>query len=119
MEALPYGNQLAWGQGVAPLTTWPLRYKMTIGVTTMRIVGIKEFRDSATKLLKESAPVLIVRRSKVAGVYVPLDDGDLNLELRRDMQLALAQKIQASLKAKGLTEQDILGDFEATRKARS
>jgi len=44
-------------------------------------------------------PVLIMRRSKVAGVYVPLDDGDLNLELRRDMQLALARKIRASLRA--------------------
>jgi len=91
---------------------------MTIEVTTMRIVGIKEFRDDATKLLKERVPVLIMRRSKVAGIYVPLDDRDLSLELRRDMQLALAQKIQASLKAKGFTEQDILDDFEATRKAR-
>ena len=53
-----------------------------------------------------------MRRSKVAG------DGDLSLQLRRDMQLALARKIQASLKVKGLTEQDILDDFEATRKAR-
>jgi len=84
----------------------------------MRVVGVREFRDDVTKLLKERVPVLIMRRSKVAGVYVPLDDGDLSLELRRDMQLTLAQKIQASLKAKGLTEQDILDDFEATRKAR-
>jgi len=84
----------------------------------MRIVGIKEFRDDATKLLKERAPVLIMRRSKVAGVYVPLDDGDLSLELRRDMQLALAHKIRAALEAKGFTEQDILDDFEATRKTR-
>lgn len=69
-------------------------------------------KDVATKLLKERVPVLIMRRSKVAG------DGDLSLQLRRDMQLALARKIQASLKVKGLTEQDILDDFEATRKAR-
>jgi len=84
----------------------------------MRVVGVREFRDDVTKLLKERVPVLIMRRSKVAGVYVPLDDGDLSLELRRGMQLALAQKIQASLKVKGLTEQDILDDFEVTRKAR-
>ena len=78
----------------------------------MRVVGVREFRDDVTKLLKERVPVLIMRRSKVAG------DGDLSLQLRRDMQLALARKIQASLKVKGLTEQDILDDFEATRKAR-
>jgi len=85
---------------------------MAIGVTIMRVVGVREFRDVATKLLKGRVPVLIIRRSKVAG------DGDLSLQLRRDMQLALARKIQASLKVKGLTEQDILDDFEATRKAR-
>jgi len=91
---------------------------MTTRVVIMRVVGVREFRDDVTKLLKERVPVLIMRRSKVAGVYVPLDDGDLSLELRRGMQLALAQKIQASLKVKGLTEQDILDDFEVTRKAR-
>jgi len=96
----------------------PLHHKMITEVTIMRVVGVRELRDGLTKLLRERTPVLIMRRSKVAGVYVPLDDEDLNLELRRDMQLALARKIRASLRAKGLSEQDILDDFEATRKTR-
>jgi len=106
------------GREVDALIDCPLHHKMITEVTIMRVVGVRELRDGLTKLLRERTPVLIMRRSKVAGVYVPLDDEDLNLELRRDMQLALARKIRASLRAKGLSEQDILDDFEATRKTR-
>lgn len=84
----------------------------------MRIVGMKELRDHATKLLKGGDPVLVMRRDKVAGVFLPLDGDDLSLELRREVQLGLAAKIRESLTAKGISEQDVLDDFKASRKTR-
>lgn len=40
-------------------------------VVTMRIVGLREPRDHATKLLRERDPALVMRRDKVAGVFLP------------------------------------------------
>ena len=84
----------------------------------MRIVGMKELRDHATKLLRGRDPVLVMRRDKVAGVFLPLDGDDLALEIRREIQLGLAAKIRESLTGKGLSEQDVLDDLEASRKTR-
>lgn len=91
---------------------------MAIEVATMRIVGVRELKDHATKLLKGRDPILVMRRDKVAGVFLPLDGDDLALDLRREVQLGLVARIRESLAAKGLSEQDVLDDFEASRKAR-
>jgi len=48
-------------------------------------------------------------------VHIEGDDKDPSLERRRDIQLALAHKIRAALKARGFAEQDILDDFEASK----
>ena len=84
----------------------------------MRIVGMKELRDHATKLLRGRDPVLVMRRDKVAGVFLPLDGDDLALEIRREVQLGLAAKIRGNLAGKGTSERDVLDDFEASRKTR-
>jgi len=84
----------------------------------MRIVGMKELRDHATKLLRGRDPLLIMRRDKVAGVFLPLDGDDLALELLREVQLGLAARIRESLTSKGTSEQDVLDAFEASRKVR-
>ena len=47
---------------------------------------------------------------------VSLREAISSLEHRRDAQKALAHKIRAALEAKGFAEQDILDDFETTRK---
>ncbi|GAB4310304.1 MAG: hypothetical protein Kow0097_11830 [Candidatus Bipolaricaulota bacterium] len=62
-------------------------------VVTMRIVGLREPRDHATKLLRGRDPVLVMRHDKVAGVLLPLDGDDLALELRRE-QLRIAASIR-------------------------
>jgi len=82
----------------------------------MRIVGLKELRDHASKLLRGRDPVLVMRRGKVAGVLLPLDGDDLALELRGGVQLGLAARIRESLTANGVSEQDVLDGFEASRK---
>ncbi len=91
---------------------------MILEVATLRIVGMKELRDHATKLLRGGDPVLVMCRDKVAGVFLPLDGDDLAPDLRREVQLGLAAKIRESLTGKGVSEQDVLDDLEASRKAR-
>lgn len=58
-------------------------------------------------------------RGKPAGIYVSLQEGeDLPFEFRKELMLAAVTKVKKSLQEYGLTEQDILSDFETTRQAR-
>ena len=92
---------------------------MVIEVVTMKITTIKEFRDKATKILKSPEPVLITRRGKAAGLYFPLEGDSIPLDLRMNLQLTIADLVKKSLKQKGLSEEDILDDFETFRDNRS
>jgi len=85
----------------------------------MKLTTVKEFRDQATKFLRSQDPVLITRRGKPAGIYVSLQqDEGLPCEFRKELMLTLVTKVKKSLQEHGLTEQDILSDFETTRQAR-
>ena len=92
---------------------------MTIQVVSMKLATVKEFRDQAAKFLRSQDPVLITRRGKPAGIYISLqEEGDLPFEFRKELMLALVTKVKKNLQEHGLTEQDILSDFETTRQAR-
>ena len=85
----------------------------------MKLATVKEFRDQATKFLRSQDPVLITRRAKPAGIYISLQgEEDLPVEFREELMLALVAKVKKSLQEHGLTEQDILSDFETTQQAR-
>ncbi len=81
-------------------------------------MNVKEFRDKATKALKSKEPLLILRRSEIAGIFFPLPSGAIPFELKRDLFLTLTDSIKKRLKSKGVREEDILEDFEKFRKAR-
>ena len=83
----------------------------------MRTTTVKEFRDQATKLLRGSELLLITRRGKAAGLYLPLEETqDLPLELRKELQVSLARSVRQALEEKGITEEEILEGFERSRK---
>ena len=85
----------------------------------MKFATVKEFRDQATKFLRSQDPVLITRRGKPAGIYISLqEDEDLPFEFRKELMLALVAKVERSMREHGLTEQDILSNFETTRQDR-
>lgn len=85
----------------------------------MKIATVREFRDLATTFLRSKEPVLVTRRGKAAGVFLPLTNpGDLPLELRKEIQTALAESVREALEEKGIAEEEVLADFEGFRKRR-
>lgn len=80
--------------------------------------SIREFRDHASQVLKSSSPVMVTRHGKPAGLYIPLDSESLTPELRDVVLELIGQYAQARLKASGVTEEEILEDFESTRQPR-
>jgi hypothetical protein len=84
----------------------------------MRTATVREFRDQATKLLKEAEPILVTRRGRIVGFYLPATGPSLPLEIKKDLFDVLTRKIRRMMQVRGVTEETILADFEEARKAR-
>jgi hypothetical protein len=84
----------------------------------MRISTVRDFRDKATVLLRSKTPILVTRRGRLAGVFFPWPEGTLPLELKREVFGVLSEQVRREVKKAGLTEDEILADFESWRKTR-
>lgn len=84
----------------------------------MQISTVREFRDRATGFLRSKDPILVTRRGKLAGVFLPLRDGTMPIDLRRELFSLLSSEIARQLRKAGSSEREVLGDFSAWRKGR-
>ncbi|MBI5196691.1 MAG: hypothetical protein HZA10_10280 [Nitrospirae bacterium] len=84
----------------------------------MKMLSVKQFRDSATKALRSKEPLIIMRRGEVAGIFFPTPLEAIPFEFKKDIFIALTESIKKKLHAKGVKEEDILEDFERHRKTR-
>ncbi len=84
----------------------------------MRISSVREFRDRATSLLRSTDPILVTRRGRVAGVFLPWREATLPVDLRRELFSMLTAEIASQLKKKRVSEKRVLGDFARWRKDR-
>ena len=84
----------------------------------MKISSVREFRDRATTLLRSEDPILVTRRGRVAGVFLPWRQAELPVDLRRELFAMLTADIARQLKKKRVTEKEILKDFAEWRKNR-
>jgi hypothetical protein len=84
----------------------------------MRISTVREFRDKATGLLRSRTPVLVTRRGRLAGIFFPRPESTLPIELKRELYDTLSTEIARQLKRRRVTEDEVLEDFQASRKTR-
>lgn len=78
-------------------------------------VGIREFRDKlATYLLESDKPLAITRHGDTIGYYLPRKRKTTAAEWKA-LDEAHA-RLQAEMDAAGVTEDDIVKDFERLRK---
>ena len=84
----------------------------------MRISTVREFRDQATGLLRSKTPILVTRRGRLAGIFFPRPEISLPLELKRELYGMLSADVARDLKKRGVSEDDVLADFSATRRKR-
>lgn len=82
----------------------------------MRISTVREFRAQATGLLRSKDPILVTRRGRLAGVFFPCPEATLPLELKREVFGILSAALARQIKRRGLSEKEILSDFDAWRK---
>jgi hypothetical protein len=84
----------------------------------VRISTVREFRDNAGRLLKAKDPILVTRRGRLAGVFFPQPESTLPIELKRELFDVLSADVARQIKKRGLSEDEVLSDFEARRKNR-
>jgi hypothetical protein len=85
----------------------------------MRVVRISEIRSKMAELLGGNEAVLVTRRGKISGLYLPLRDTDrIPRELRRELGEVLSAHLSRQLAAGGQTEEEIQQDFDSFRRGR-
>lgn len=84
----------------------------------MKTATVREFRDRATTLLKATEPILVTRRGKVIGFFLPSTGAAVPLEIRRELFYALTDGVRRLSRAKGLSKEAVVADFKAARSAR-
>src|SRR6266478_8856414 len=84
----------------------------------MRISTVREFRDNASGLLRSRTPILVTRRGRLAGIFFPRPEMTLPIELKRELYDMLTIDVARQLKRRKVSENDLLKDFEASRKKR-
>jgi hypothetical protein len=81
----------------------------------MRVIGISEFRDKASEMFRSPEPILVTRRGEVTGLYLPYPTQTLPMELKRELFAQISETIGRRLQEAGITEEEILDDFERFR----
>lgn len=84
----------------------------------MKISTVREFRDKATGMLRSKDPILVTRRGRLAGVFFPLQKDSLPGELKHELFAMLTSEIARQIKRRGISEKEVLTDFEGWRKGR-
>jgi hypothetical protein len=84
----------------------------------MRLSTVREFRDKATGMLRSKAPILVTRRGRLAGIFFPRPEMTLPLELKRELFAVLSADVKRQLNRRGVSEEDVLADFETWRRQR-
>jgi len=87
---------------------------------TMKAATLKQIHDHGGKVFESGEPILILRGKEPLGVFEPLPDPSNDpIEVRRRRYSRSIAKIRRHLAARGITEEQVDRDIEATlRKAR-
>ena len=85
----------------------------------MKVAALREVEAGVPALLDGAEPILVTRQGKISGLYVPLEDpSQIPQDLRRDLISAVGRYLSGVLEEKGVSEEEILEDFDAFRRRR-
>lgn len=79
-------------------------------------VGIREFREKLAMFLEAPGPVAITRHGETVGYYIPARPGKNAAHLAA-LRTAAAH-LDALLAASGVTEEELVREFQETRRSR-
>ena len=84
----------------------------------MKISTANEFKEQAAGLLRSKTPVVVTRRGRMTGIFLPYSGSKLPEDLRAHLFDRATSAISTQMKENGVSEEEILADFERWRKRR-
>ena len=85
----------------------------------MKTASVRDARSQFSEMTHGKEAVLVTSHGKAAAVVYPLSDPDaVPMEVRKDVFFAFSQKLARSLKARGVSEEDVLRGFAEFKKRR-
>jgi len=85
----------------------------------MKVGSMRKLEAGSPALVDGDEPVLVTREGKISGLYVPLEDpSHLPDDLRHDLMSAVGRYIAGILETRGVSEEEILKDFNDFRRRR-
>lgn len=84
----------------------------------MRVVTVRSFRDRASEMFRSDDVILVTREGRPAGFFLPWDAPELPEDVRREVFVRLTDQIAAQREARGVSEEEVLRDFVASRRRR-
>ena len=78
-------------------------------------VGIREFRDNLSRFVEGQSPIALTKHGETVGYYIPTKHKPTQDDL--DALITASEKMQALLKEARVTEDELVEDFKALRKA--
>jgi hypothetical protein len=85
----------------------------------MKTASIREFRSQLPSLAKQGDVVLVTNHGKMMGCFLPMKEtSDLPVEFKKEFVQSMGKRIARELADKGVSEKDVLDDFEAFKKNR-
>jgi prevent-host-death family protein len=79
-------------------------------------VGIREFRENLSEYLLSSKPVTITRHGETLGVFIPARPRPT--QEQAEAMWREGEQLDALLAQAGVTEEELLADFEEMRRRR-
>ncbi|MFT3887803.1 MAG: hypothetical protein QM713_06530 [Arachnia sp.] len=76
-------------------------------------VGVREFRQSLAEFIDQSDPVTVTRHGQAVGLFIPIHR-DRKAEIAA--YVAAARKADALLAEWGVSEDELVAEFDALRK---
>lgn len=79
-------------------------------------VGIRELREKLAEYLESTVPIEVTRHGQTVGFYIPVPKTPGQSE--RDAFLAAGRRMQEEFVRLGITEDELVADFQQWRQAR-
>ena len=84
----------------------------------MEFHTVHEFRNKVSDMLRAKGPVVITRRGKVAGVFVPSPDGRLPADFQREVFTVVTRQLSRQRESLGIGEEQIGADIDELHRKR-
>jgi antitoxin (DNA-binding transcriptional repressor) of toxin-antitoxin stability system len=84
-------------------------------ISMMSKIGVREFREDLAAIMAQDEPVAVTRHGETVGFYIPVRRKPKNVDWTEIERLSA--QVQEQLKAAGLTEDELVKDFERLRRA--